>query len=428
MGVRTDHAMTPRLAMTSTSTVALPRPLRLLAGSNLAAQTAEQLALAAAPIVAVLAFHAREGTTGLLQAAQTLPFLLLTLPAGVLADRWSRRRLLLGGESVRLFALLATLVLLVTGSLNLPWLALLGLLGATGTVVFNVAGPALIPSIAAQDLLARANSRMELARSTAFAAGPALGGLLVGGIGAAAAFALAAVLSMAALLLLRGVDEPPRERAPRRHPLREVAEGAAFVLRHSLLRPVLLTAVFFNLGFFLIQAVYVPYAVQRLHLGAAGIGATMGGYGFGMVLAALAGPRVMKRCRLGAVLAVGPLSGLAASVLMLATLGWPSPWLAGASFFLMGSGPVLWVIASTTLRQAVTPAALIGRASAVIMTATYGARPLGALVGAGLGAAAGAPWCLALAVLAFALQAAIILRSPVFRLQRMPGAPLHVPA
>jgi len=116
------------------------------------------------------------------------------------------------------------------------------------------------------------------------------------------------------------------------------------------------------------------------------------------------------------------------SVLMLATLGWPSPWLAGASFFLMGSGPVLWVIASTTLRQAVTPAALIGRASAVIMTATYGARPLGALVGAGLGAAAGAPWCLALAVLAFALQAAIILRSPVFRLQRMPGAPLHVPA
>ena len=64
----------------------LPRPFLYLAWSNLAAQTAEQLALAATPLIAVLAFHAGEGITGLLQAAQTLPFLLLALPAGVLAD------------------------------------------------------------------------------------------------------------------------------------------------------------------------------------------------------------------------------------------------------------------------------------------------------------------------------------------------------
>jgi predicted MFS family arabinose efflux permease len=312
--------------------------------------------------------------------------------------------------------------------LNLPWLALLGLLGATGTVVFSVAGPALIPSIVPHEMLAPANSRMELARSAAFAAGPAVGWLLVGVSSAAAAFALAAVLSLTALLVLRGIDEPARKNESRRQLWREISDGASFVLEHALLRPVLLTAVFFNLGFFLIQAVYVPYAVHSLHLGAAGVGATMGAFGFGMVLAALAGPRVMKRYRLGAVIAVGPLSGLAASVLMLATLAWPSPWLAASSFFLMGSGPVLWVISSTTLRQAVTPAALIGRASAVIMTATYGARPLGALIGAGLGAAAGASWCLALAVLAFALQAAIILRSPVFRLCRMPGGPRRMAA
>jgi hypothetical protein len=135
---------------------------------------------------------------------------------------------------------------------------------------------------------------------------------------------------------------------------------------------------------------------------------------------------VMKGCRLGAVVAVGPLCGLAASVLMLATLAWPSPWLAAASFFLMGGGPVLWVISSTTLRQAITPASLIGRVSAVIMTATWGARPIGALIGAGLGAVAGAPYCLALAVLAFAAQAAIILRSPVFQLREMPRGPYQV--
>jgi hypothetical protein len=87
---------------------------------------------------------------------------------------------------------------------------------------------------------------------------------------------------------------------------------------------------------------------------------------------------------------------------------------------------VLWVISSTTLRQSVTPPALLGRVSAVIMTATWGARPVGALIGAALGSVAGAPWCLALAVLAFAVQAAIILRSPVFQLRQMPRGPYQV--
>ncbi len=398
----------------------LPPPFVRVAASNLAAQTAEQLALAATPLIAVLAFQAREGETGLLQAVQTLPFLLLCLPAGVLADRFSRRGLLLAGEAVRFGALLAMLVLLLTSHLSLVALAVLGFLGATGTVVFSVAGPALVPALVRREELPLANSRIELARSAAFAAGPAVGGWLVGGIGAAAAFAIATGLSLLALALLRGVEEPPRPRPAPRQPLREIAEGANFVLRDELLRPVLLTAVFFNIGFFVLQAVYVPYAVHYLGLDAAGVGATMAVCGVGMIGAALAAPRVMKRWRLGVVIAIGPLSGLAAALVMLATLAWPSAWLAAVSFFLMGAGPVLWVISSTTLRQAVTPAGLIGRVSAVVMTATYGARPLGALIGAGVGAVAGAPWCLAVAVLAFAVQAAIILRSPAFKLHVMP--------
>jgi hypothetical protein len=137
--------------------------------------------------------------------------------------------------------------------------------------------------------------------------------------------------------------------------------------------------------------------------------------------AALAGPRVMRRWRLGAVIAVGPLAGLAAGLVMLATVWWATPWLAALSFLLIGAGPVLWVISSTTLRQAVTPPHLIGRVSAVVMTATHGARPLGALIGAAVGSFAGAPWCLAVAVLAFIAQAVIILCSPAFRLRQMPG-------
>ncbi|EGP43205.1 major facilitator superfamily protein 33, partial [Achromobacter insuavis AXX-A] len=69
---------------------ALPAAFRRLAASNLAAQCSEQIALAAAPLVAVLALGANAAQTGYLQTAQTLPFLLLSLPTGVLADRIAR--------------------------------------------------------------------------------------------------------------------------------------------------------------------------------------------------------------------------------------------------------------------------------------------------------------------------------------------------
>ena len=74
----------------------------------------------------------------------------------------------------------------------------------------------------------------------------------------------------------------------------------------------------------------------------------------------------------------------------------PSPWLAGLSFFLLGAGPILWVISTTTLRQSVTPPALLGRVSAINIM-SYGARPLGSALGAIVGGFYGAEACLYLA-------------------------------
>jgi MFS family permease len=127
--------------MPSTAATRLPSAFRCLAWSNLAAQSAEQVALAAAPLVAVLALGAGAGETGLLQTAQTLPFLLLSLPAGLLADRSSRRRLMVGAEALRLASLLGLLALAALGMLTLPLLAALAFIGASGTVAYGVAGP-----------------------------------------------------------------------------------------------------------------------------------------------------------------------------------------------------------------------------------------------------------------------------------------------
>src|SRR5438128_941310 len=257
----------------------LPASFNRLAWSNLAAQSAEQIGLAAAPIVAVLALGAGAGATGLLQTAQTLPFLLLSIPAGVLADRASRRRLMAGAEALRALSLAGVLTLAHLNLLTLPLLALLGFFGACGTVAYSVAAPALVPALVSGEALAAANGRIELARTVAFAGGAAV---------------------------------------------------------------------------------------------------------------------------------------------MVLTIWIPVGFLAGVSFFLIGTGPIVWVISTATLRQTVTPRDLLGRASAINITA-YGARPVGAALGALLGAVSGAETCLVVAAAGFLVQALVILASPVRRLERQPA-------
>ena len=193
----------------------LPPAFNRLAWSNLAAQSAEQVGLAAAPIVAVLTLGAGAGTTGMLQTAQTLPFLLLAIPAGVLADRTSRRRLMTASEALRGLSLGGILVLGAFGLLTLPLLAALGFLGACGTVAYSVTAPALVPALVEPTALAAANGRLELARTVAFAGGPALAGTLVGWTGGAPAFGVAAALSTCAVFLLAGLREPARPRGRR---------------------------------------------------------------------------------------------------------------------------------------------------------------------------------------------------------------------
>jgi predicted MFS family arabinose efflux permease len=399
--------------------IRLSAAFKRLAWSNLAAQSAEQIGLAAAPLVAVLALGAGPGATGMLQTAQTLPFLLLSIPAGVLADRVSRRRLMVSAEALRAVSLALILALAATGLLSLPVLALLGFAGAAGTVAFGVAAPSLVPALVPGEALATANARIELARTVAFAGGPALAGALVGWTGAAPAFAVAAALSTLAVLLLAGLGEPPRPKLPPRHPLHDLKEGAAFVFGNALLLPLFATQLLFNIALFVLLAVYVPYAVHRLGLSAAAVGATLATYGVGMVAGALLAPRLSGALRFGTVIAIGPVTGLVAVILMVATLFLPWAGLAGASFFLMGAGPILWVISTTTLRQTVTPPALLGRVSAMYLAA-QGARPIGAAIGASVGAAWGAETCLVVAALGFAAQAAVILFSPVPHLARQP--------
>jgi predicted MFS family arabinose efflux permease len=233
---------------------------------------------------------------------------------------------------------------------------------------------------------------------------------------------LAALLSAAAVALLLQIAEPTRTAAPARHPLLEIRDGALFVWQHDYLRPMMLTGVAWNLAWFVLQAAYVPYAVRALGLSAQMVGFTLAAYGVGMVLGALMAARIVAAMPLGRAIQFGPVVSAIAAAVMVATLLAPTGWLAGLSFFLFGFGPMVWVITSTTLRQTVTPGAMLGRVSSVFLTANAGSRPLGAALGGLVGARWGEAACLWLALAGFVLQVAMIFYSRIKWLRRLPEA------
>ena len=398
----------------------LSASFRRLAWSNLLAQSAEQLSLAAVPIVAVLLLQAGPGEIGLLASIQSLPFLLLSMPLGLLADRTSRTRLMALAETLRALALLLLLALIVTGNVSIAALAIIGFMAAVGTVAFSVAAPSLVPALVQVEGLAQANGRLELARSAAFAAGPALAGALIAWTGASAAFVLSGMLSVAAVLCLRGIAEPARAAMPARHPLLELQDGAKWVWQSDLLRPMMFCSIAWNISWFMLQAAYVPYAIHDLGLDASGVGITLALYGVGMIVGALLAPRVVRALPFGQAILLGPYFSVLAAVTMALTLMWPQGWLAGLSYFFFGAGPIIWTITSTTLRQTVTPRVMIGRVTSINIVVSTGARPLGAALGGVVGVSfpvSVSLWCV---VLGFGLQAIIISASKIRTLKRLP--------
>ncbi len=170
--------------------------------------------------------------------------------------------------------------------------------------------------------------------------------------------------SALAVVLLSTLADTSAKPSTHRSPMQDLREGALFVVRHPLLMPIFSTQFIFNVASFILQAIYVPYAIRHLNLSASGVGITLACYGSGMVVGALCAPAIIARMRFGAVIAMGPVCGVIASILMASTIWIPHPALAGVAFFLLGSGPIVWVVSTVTLRQRVTPPAMLGRVSA----------------------------------------------------------------
>jgi predicted MFS family arabinose efflux permease len=398
-----------------------PSPFLRLQWAAAGVHAADQLALAALPLTAVLLLDAGPGLVGVLVAIQGAAWLLVSLPAGVIVDRLTAASVLLVAPVLSLVAALAALLAALAEQV---WpLAGATFVGAAGTVSFVLATTAVVVRLVPAAQLAAGNARLELARAAATLAAPFVVGELATRLSPTWGFALAIVAALGAVVLLTGIerraiDVPP---APRQPILAAIADGAAFVLRQRLLRGIALCAIFWNMSFFALWAIFVPFALKVLALDPRQTGVMQMAYGAGLIVGALSGGTILARLPPNVTLLFGPGVSVIAGMLLWLSIRMPGPALPAVAHFLVGFGPMLWLICQTTVRQLVTPPDLLGRVNATIQVAIYGVRPLGALLGGWLGATFGYEAAVLAIAGGFTLSFAVVLFTPLLRLRTMPA-------
>lgn len=376
------------------------------------AHGADQIAFAAIPLAAVLLLGADAADMGGLNMLQTLPWLLLALPVGVLVDRLDRARVMATSEAARAALLVLGGVSAWLGWLSLPLLGALGFALAATTCIFSVAAQAHVPSLVPRETLAAANARMELARAGATAAGPALAGLLLSLVTPVAALLISGALSaMAARLVSRArvVVVAGSKRLPR---WRELGAGLSFVAGNRHLRPIAITAMGWAMSWSILVTVLVLYASHSLGLSTAAIGVMLAANGTGMIVAALTAGPVGRRMPAGLFIASGPAISVL-GVLIVTPLFGGGVVQAAAAMFLLGLGPMYWTVGQTTLRQTVTPPAILGQVIAIQFLIQYGSRFLGAFLGGVIGSTYGVEAAIWTAAAGFGVQLATILWSAI---------------
>jgi MFS family permease len=336
----------------------------------------------------VLAVTHSPAKAGIVGFAQTLPYMLLYLPAGAFIDRWDRKRTMLACDAGRAVALGSIAVTAALGWLNMAQVVVVALIEGTLFVLFDLAEGAALPQLVTEEQLPTAIAQNQAKTQGADVVGQPLGGVLF-----SAAWllpflvdAVTYLVSFAALLLIR---RPFQQQLRARQPTRlrtEIAEGLLRVWRQPFLRAAVAVIGGINLVF---NALTLVLIVRAKELGAspALIGAMFAFLGAGGLLGSFVAPWVQRSfAARRVVVAIGWL--WVAQILVLALL--PNALslgvVAGAGSF---AAPAFNVVVNTHVYR-VTPDRLLGRVRGAARLVAWGSIPLGTLSGGFLASAFGA--------------------------------------
>ena len=313
---------------------------------------------------------------GVIGAARILPYVLLSVPAGMVADRFDRRMVLLVTDVARGVIMIGLAVAVSLGSPTLVIIAL-SILAACFSTFFGPAIGALLPSLVDERDLGTANSAWATLDNVAFIIGPAVAGILLASGGLSAAFLINAA-SFAVVAVILWFLPSPRRAATKEESAEEQPKAADGGWR-SMLRPlagplVLDSATSFVIGG--VNVLTVVIAVDVLGAGESGTGFLQAATGVGGVVAGISGGALLAR-RLSVPLMIGGVVG-----------GIGLAWLALSGGLVMAmiaigvavAGLLLLEVVNTTMIQRIVPDELRGRAMGVLQTSSAIVYSLGSLL------------------------------------------------
>lgn len=392
---------------------------RLWAGSAVSTFGSEVAELAV-PLLAIGVLAATPGELGALRTAQFLPFLLATLPLGMLVDR--RRRLpLMVGADVGRFALILVIPLAVwAGFAEIELLYVVMFLAGVLTVLYQVADFAFVPEVVTPHQLVDANGKLAAAQSANEIGARGFGGLLVQAASAPVAMLVNAVTYLVSAFSLSGISvvEAPRPTASARPSWTEVTAGLREALGNRYVRALLGEATTFNLFNEIFILGLMLFTVREVGLSPVQIGIVFTAGGVGSFLGAWFGSRVTGRFGYGRVLLITLILGNTAPVLvaLAGTDAVGTLVLFCAVFVVMGVGIGIANVHAVTLRQAALPEELRGRVNAAYRLISWGAIPVGATLGGVLAGVTDARTAMVAGACGMVLATLWVAFSPVRRL------------
>jgi len=270
------------------------------------------------------------------------------------------------------------------GALRLEQLYVVALGVGAMTLLFDVAYQSYLPGLVRRERLVEANSRLELSRSVATTIGPGSTGVLVHLFSAPGAVALDALSFVASAISLRWIQAPesvPEARATRTSI--DFLAGVRWVAANPLLRPLAATALLISFFDSALIGVLVLYALRELGLTPLGLGLILTAASAGDIAGALLARPIAARLGVGpAVIGGAVVIGLGGALFPLA--GGPALLAAAVlavAELLFRLGALVYSVNQLSLRQAITPDALLGRVNATMRVLIQGVAPVGAVAG-----------------------------------------------
>ena len=326
-------------------------------------------------ILAVTGSAAQAGSAAALQA---LPYLLFSLPAGALVDRWDRKRVMIVCDLGRCLAVTSIALAIAADALSIWHIYAVALVNGSLFVFFNVAEAAVLPKVVPQAQLPHAVGQNEAAFGAALIAGPSLGTSLFQLVSHVAPFALNAFTFLVSLVSLSCIRTsfrtPPRQTSTRlRH---DIAEGLRWILDRPLIRYLALLCGGMNM---MIAATPLLLIMKGRQLGASDVevGLLFSVGGLGGIVGSMLAARLLQRFGFRALIVV-PVAMVALMVPLYAV----APSLPALALLFGGiyMSYTVYSIVQYSYRLALIPDALQGRVNSSFRLVAFGFDPLGALL------------------------------------------------